>query len=518
MKTKLLTLCLLGFVYLSTAQFKTNLRRNDFEIKSKEVTAFKETYVTYVKEFSNEYAYNATFNSDGYVTSNRNYSKITYQNSYEKVTQISRKDNKVYTNFLIKTPIATYLADTKQVKTNAKGQIVDIFFKSEDGKYDSNLEITYNNNLITTKPTLDYLYVNVYTEKGLLVKELNKSMGNYYNAYDSKTNLQSIRVFSMGTDSKTDLYMIYTYEFDSFGNWIVKYEYQSAPNYGSKLDNLKRIEVREYTHKNGTKTGYSSVNQEIKNKGLAKIKTLNVEKLDKGNFPVYYDYKEKAIANSTTNSKCEGDCQNGWGKYTYDNGLYEGFWQNGLKTGYGMYAWNNGDLYCGNWYLDKISGYGSTSFANGNGYDGGFLNGQHHGNAMFYNKETKKMEHNAYVNGKFFQAINFRSTGNTTGCVNGDCNNGYGHYKFSNGDAFTGDFKNYKLNKGVYYFSNGDIYMGNFNQNNQFEGYGLYSFKATDDIYSGNWINGKRNGRGYAETNKIAQKGEWKDGVLVIKM
>lgn len=519
MKTKLTTLLLLVFVFTSNAQFKANLQLKDFDINTNDVVAFKKIYVTYVKDFGNEFEDSYTFNSDGYLTSDKYYSKISYQNSYQKVTKTSRKENKEYTYFILKTPIATYLADTKQVKTNSKGVITDIFFKSNDGKYDSNLEFTYDDNLIMTKPDLDYLSTNIYTEKGLLIKEFNASMGNYYNAYDAKTNLQSIRVFNLYNDSSTDLYNVYFYEFDSFGNWIVKYDYESFPTYGNKLDNLKRIEVRQLTYKNGTKTGYASVNQDIKNKGLAKIKTLNVQKIDKSNFPIYYEQKEQILANTSmilNDSKCEGDCQNGWGKYTYNNGYYDGFWENGLKQGYGVYGWTNGDKYFGYWYKDKMSDFGQTQFINGNEYVGSYLEGKYHGNALFYEKDKNANQYNKYENGKFLATNSMAKTGLTKGCTHGDCTNGFGVMNYENGEVFVGEFKNGGLFKGFYYFTNGDTYQGMFNHlTNKFKGYGFYHYKASDDFYKGMWVEGKQNGRGLSYTNGKYYKDEWKDNKVV---
>lgn len=505
-------------MFYSNAQFKAKLQLKDFNIKSNDVTAFKETYVTHVKDFGKEFGGNYTFNTDGYLTSDNFNSKITYQNSYEKVIKTSRDENKLHAYFIIKTPIVTYLADTKQVKTNSKGVITNIFFKSEDGKYDSNLEITYSDKLIMVKPDVDYLDLNIFTEKGLLIKEFNKSMGNYYNAYDSKTNLQSVRIFNMSNDPTLDLYMIYLYEFDSYGNWIVKYHYESLPIYGNKLDNLKRIEVREINYKNGIKTGYSSVNQEIKNKGLAKIKTLNIEKLDKVDFPVYYDYKEKIVTNAeviSTNSNCEGDCQNGWGKYTYENGTYTGFWKNGKKSGFGFYVWNNKANYYGEWEDDKMIGFSQYTYPNGNQYFGNFLNSKFHGNGVVMIKETGKNEFNYYENGNPVRKLDYYDNNVTKGCVTGNCQNGFGRYIFDNGTAYIGNFENYKLVKGFMVFTNGDAYMGNFNTLSQFHGYGFYNYANNKGFYYGYWKNNKKEGKAYAVANEKFEIGEYLDNKFV---
>lgn len=60
----------------------------------------------------------------------------------------------------------------------------------------------------------------------------------------------------------------------------------------------------------------------------------------------------------------------------------------------------------------------------------------------------------------------------TTGCINGDCNNGYGIYKHENGEMYEGFFKNGKYN-----------------------GYGIYAW-TSGSTYAGEWKDGLRNGDG----------------------
>ena len=48
-----------------------------------------------------------------------------------------------------------------------------------------------------------------------------------------------------------------------------------------------------------------------------------------------------------------------------------------------------------------------------------------------------------------------------TGCIEGNCYNGIGKYRYSNGDVYEGGFKEKKKNGyGKYNFSNGDKYRG----------------------------------------------------------
>ena len=147
-------------------------------------------------------------------------------------------------------------------------------------------------------------------------------------------------------------------------------------------------------------------------------------------------------------------------------------------------------------------------------------------------------------------------------CVSGDCINGKGTAKFSNGDYYDGDFKNNKMNgqgtmkfknlgtyigafsndkasgKGKISFVNGDIYEGDFIEGN-FNGEGKYSYK-NGEIYTGNWVNDKKEGTGtykflnghthigqflddrangkgkrYDDKGILVNEGIWKDNLLV---
>lgn len=59
-----------------------------------------------------------------------------------------------------------------------------------------------------------------------------------------------------------------------------------------------------------------------------------------------------------------------------------------------------------------------------------------------------------------------------SGCISGDCNNGYGVFAFADGGRYEGHFKN-----------------GSYNGN------GIYTWKD-GNVYAGEWLNGERNGSG----------------------
>ncbi len=121
-------------------------------------------------------------------------------------------------------------------------------------------------------------------------------------------------------------------------------------------------------------------------------------------------------------------------------------------------------------------------------------------------------------------------------CVKGNCQNGYGTFKyrsgatyqgnfqngqihgqgilyFSNGDKYIGQWKNrYREGKGKLTFHNGDIYQGNFVRN-EFNGHGVIEF-ANGDEYDGDFVDGQFQGKGimvYANGNKYI--GQWKNNL-----
>lgn len=105
-----------------------------------------------------------------------------------------------------------------------------------------------------------------------------------------------------------------------------------------------------------------------------------------------------------------------------------------------------------------------------------------------------------------------------TNCMSGDCNNGYGECKFDD-MTITGYFENGQANGYAnQIFSNGDNYIGNFNDGKR-EGYGVYTWKASNTIYYGEWKNDKIAGYGYLTKDNItSEAGIYQDGKLVTNL
>lgn len=225
-------------------------------------------------------------------------------------------------------------------------------------------------------------------------------------------------------------------------------------------------------------------------------------------------YNDSSSSSTSETIGCvKGNCNDGWGKYQYDNGHYDGFWKNGLKHGYGLYKWPGTGKYIGSWNNDKMEGYGVYIADNKDNIIGNYKDGQLNG--LGVTVTNNEWQQGWFSGGNLSQNYDFVSTGKSDGCTAGDCQNGYGRFKWSNGDQYTGFFKNGNLHQGSYTFSNGDKYSGMFNSSNQFHGTGRFFFKS-GAYYGGNWTNGKYDGRGYYHDEDLKQQiGVWSNGQLV---
>ena len=104
-------------------------------------------------------------------------------------------------------------------------------------------------------------------------------------------------------------------------------------------------------------------------------------------------------------------------------------------------------------------------------------------------------------------------------CIEGNCYEGNGTYRFENGDQYKGQWKKgLSFGYGVYEFVNGDVYKGAF-KDGLMDGRGTYTY-ANGDKYIGAWKEGKMNGRGHFHwelagdlmTNAVYE-GFFKDGL-----
>ncbi len=170
-----------------------------------------------------------------------------------------------------------------------------------------------------------------------------------------------------------------------------------------------------------------------------------------------------------------GDCQEGIGTLEYSDGSrYEGNFQNGELTGYGI------------WY-----------FANGEKYIGMFRQNYCHGRGVHYRRDGSKVvglwEHGTFIGNLF-------NENGRQGCIEGNCESGVGTYIFKDGKArYEGSFQNSKPNgKGICHYSEGNWYEGNWS-NGSFDGLGAM-YMLDGSIISGIWKEGTYQGKNYHES------------------
>ncbi|MEZ4874141.1 MAG: hypothetical protein R2793_01470 [Flavobacteriaceae bacterium] len=324
-------------------------------------------------------------------------------------------------------------------------------------------------------------------------------------------------------ESKNTTYMLPGIR--SFSNWGAK-NAEPLPYSQNHLYWCRVAETNSYhVIEKGKSLDYTNITTEREGDDLV-LKEFGVKKYI---LPGYYtaaSYIFKAVkmvsgnsvvpTNNTASGCVDGDCNNGWGKYEYSNGYYDGFWKNGKKEGYGLYKWTGTGKYIGNWSNDNMNGYGVYIAENEDNIVGEYQNGQLNGLGVTVSGDT--WEQGIFVNGNISVHYDFYSTGSDTGCIAGDCQNKYGQFKWSNGDIFTGFFKDGKLFMGTYSFASGDKYSGMFNSSNQFQGTGRFFFND-GAYYGGQWSNGQYSGRGYYHNKDLVpQIGEWTNGTLTKKM
>jgi hypothetical protein len=240
-----------------------------------------------------------------------------------------------------------------------------------------------------------------------------------------------------------------------------------------------------------------------------------------------------------------GDCYNGYGKYEWSNGdFYIGNWKNGKQDGQGSYTFKNGGKYFGEYKDGARHGSGTYTWIDGEKYSGQWMSDKQHGEGThYYTNGTTKA--GIWKEGQYQGTIT-----SVTGCIFGDCDNGYGTYVWSTGEKYTGNWSNKKRKgQGDNYFASGekysgewlndkrhgygtntyldgtektgmweyDRYVGSGSNNygcisgNCDNGYGVYTWQS-GERYEGYWKNKKRNGQGtnYFSTGAYYE-GEFKD-------
>jgi hypothetical protein len=143
--------------------------------------------------------------------------------------------------------------------------------------------------------------------------------------------------------------------------------------------------------------------------------------------------------------------------------------------------------------------------------------------AHFYTSILKKQNDdllkNIYENFKYStQGLLYSEQKLRNGVYKGRVNsagvrNGYGHYKWNNGNQYNGEWKNGNMDGfGQILFANGSEYTGNLSKNQK---HGQGTFKNSDGEYRGGFYNDKYDGEGELIKADVTIKGIFKNGNIV---
>lgn len=214
--------------------------------------------------------------------------------------------------------------------------------------------------------------------------------------------------------------------------------------------------------------------------------------------------------------------RNGYGKDVYDNGFYEGQFENELRHGKGKYCWESGTVYEGDWVNDLKHGYGIYAASWGR-YEGLWKDDHRFGNGKETTKDGKVFEGNwtsdnsaspvyfiyngvkvcgKIVDGKFIEDSN---------CQRQELNLTFKKESYDNG-RYEGYFDKEGLRSGFgkYFWNSGSRYEGNWEEDVR-KGHGAF-FWTDGSRYEGEWENDKMNGYGtYYSANGSVFQGQWKD-------
>ncbi|MDF1548762.1 MAG: caspase family protein, partial [Bacteroidales bacterium] len=294
------------------------------------------------------------------------------------------------------------------------------------------------------------------------------------------------------------------------GTWVNKqmhgngtYLYANGDIYKGDFKNNKLEGTGTFVSHSGDKYVGQYVNNMAEGEGTYFY--LN-GKVEKGLF-----LKGEYVGDLNKTGCVSGDCKNGKGTYILDNGeKYFGEMKNYSREGKGTYYFNSGEWYKGEWKKNQREGQGTNYFPDGEKYVGNWKNDKRHG----YGTHT-------YLDGTertgMWEMGRYVGTGNNNyGCISGNCDNGFGVYRWSDGEKYVGTFKNkLRYGKGTNYWPDGKVYEGVW-FNDKMHGYGKES-KDGNVINVGFWEAGKYQGETFAKAGCISGNCVDGYGTLILK-
>lgn len=312
---------------------------------------------------------------------------------------------------------------------------------------------------------------------------LSSSTDTYQNGFVLSSDVQSTSAGNMN----------YIYSYDAQQNLVRIYDADYVTHYSIYEKDPQQIWIKKKTDEEDWLIG--DVFRYSFRKIEYKTTTTGSDQLDMTYINRYPPDVETADITNTVKKECEGNCSDGFGIKTYnDNSIYTGFFTNNLRNGVGFYAYSDGSFSGGEWKDDNKTGFTLYSWSDKSVFYGYFSNDKYNGLGVYID-EQGKMSGGNYSNGTLIQSYQLTPTGQTKGCVGGDCQNGFGKIVYDDGSVFVGYFLNGQLSHGNLVYKNGDSYIGQFT-NNMKHGFGIYVWPE-GSIFIGKYQNDNYHGQGY---------------------
>jgi hypothetical protein len=175
------------------------------------------------------------------------------------------------------------------------------------------------------------------------------------------------------------------------------------------------------------------------------------------------------------NGKLEGE-----GKEKNTNYRYKGNFRSGIKHGYGIIVYDDGNMYKGDFCEGKKHGKGEFRYSDGTIYVGDFFENKRQGEGRL-----EIISKNSKIKSKNLD--NHHTISTYTGEFLNDCFDGKGVLVIKNKWTYKGEFKmGMKHGYGILTYENKDEYRGYF-ENDSKSGKGEMYYKDRDTLVSGVW-------------------------------